>query len=470
MLPEVIEKTDVIVIGAGLSGLAAAAAAGRAGRGVLVLEKEPRVGGLCASIRRDGFVFDLGGHRFVPERRQTGDHVGAFFCESDLSVHARRSRIFLKGRSFFYPPRTLDLLRHLGVRTALSCAWQGLRACWDQRMTPQPEDSLLDWFVHRFGRRLTQDYFGPYVRKLWGAPLSQISEDGAPPHLRGTNMAVLLWDFLHLGVSRRKDSVPADQFMYPVGGIGRIAEEIAGEITQKGGKVFLGHAAERVLCQSDGGFYVECRGPEGARGVFGARKLVVTAPLPDLIHMLHPQPPHDVLAAAASLRFRSMRFFNVMMDGEAVLPVIGLTVPEERYVFFRVQEVSRWCPKNAPAGKTACVFEIPCQKDDALWTMPDGELLRRVVSDMKRMGLDIAGRVRADFSTFAEHSYPFYALGYRDPLAIVYEYLSQREDLILTGSPGLFRNLSMDRAIETGLEAAEALQYPAKKRALLRFD
>jgi len=102
--------------------------------------------------------------------------------------------------------------------------------------------------------------------------------------------------------------------------------------------------------------------------------------------------------------------------------------------------------------------------------MAEGELLGRVVSDMKRIGLDIAGRVRAGFSTFVEHGYPFYARDYRDHLAVIYEYLSQKEDLILTGSPGLFRNLSMDRAIETGLEAAEALHYPAKKRALLRFD
>ncbi len=467
-LPEVIE-TDVIVIGAGLSGLAAAEGARRAGRAVLVLEKAPHVGGMCASIRRDGFIFDLGGHRFVPRRRKIREYVRGLFPGKDLTQKSRRSRIYLNGRSFYYPPRTLDFLRHFGFKAALTCAWQGLRACWGQRMTPQPEGSLLEWFLHRFGRRLTMSYFAPYSRKLWGAPLSQIAADGAPPHLAGKDMATLLRDFLHLSVSK-EEKIPLGHFMYPVGGIGRIAEEMAGQVEGKGGKILLGRRAERILCQSGGGFVIETSDAAGKKEIFGAQKIVVTAPLPDFVHRLHPQPRHDVLAAAASLRFCGMRFFNVTMDGPAVLPTMGLTVPEEKYVFFRVQEVSRWSQESVPPPKTACIFEIPCRKDDALWKMSDEDLLARVLADMKKIGFDIAARVRASFSTFAENSYPFYALDYRDHVSIIYDYLVEREDLVLAGSPGLFRSLSMDRAIETGLEAAEALQYPAKIRALLRFD
>ncbi len=467
-LPGVLE-TDVVVIGAGLAGLAAAEGALRAGRQVVVLEKEPQVGGMCASIRRDGFVFDLGGHRLIPRRAKVREYVCGLFPEQDLAQRSPRSRIYLKRRSFYYPPRPLDFLRHFGLKTASVCVWQGLGACLEQRMRPQPEDSLLEWFFHRFGRRLTTAYFAPYSRKLWGASLSQIAVDGAPPHLAGEDMATLLRDFLHLSASK-EEKIPIGHFLYPAGGIGRIAEEMAGRVEGKGGVVLLGRAAGRVLCQPGGGLVVETRDAAGQKEIFGAKKIVVTAPLSDLIHMLHPQPHHDVLAAAASLRFRGMRFFNVMMEGPAALPAIGLTVPEEKYVFFRVQEMSRWSEENVPASKTACVFEIPCQKDDALWTMSDEDLLERVLSDMKQMKMDIRDRVLQAFSVFAERSYPFHALDRRDHVSMIYDYLVTREDLVLAGGPGLFRNLSMDRAIETGFEAAEALEYPAKIRSLLRFD
>ena len=54
--------TDVVVVGAGVSGLAFAWQAARAGRKVTVLEREPRAGGCLHSIRRDGFWYELGAH------------------------------------------------------------------------------------------------------------------------------------------------------------------------------------------------------------------------------------------------------------------------------------------------------------------------------------------------------------------------------------------------------------------------
>jgi protoporphyrinogen oxidase len=424
---------------------------------------------MCASIRRDGFVFDMGGHRLVPYRRKTHTYVCGLLPKKELLEKTRRSRIYLKGRSFYYPPRPLDLLRHFGVKTTAVCVGQGLRACWEQRVRPQPETSLLDWFLHRYGRRLTTVYFAPYSRKLWGAPLTQIAADGVPPHLADRDMGTLLREFFHGGVSG-EEKIPAGRFFYPAGGIGRIAEEMTVRVEEKGGSVLLRRRVTRVISQPGGGFIVEAREGTGKKEFFGAGKIVATAPLPELVHMLHPQPRPDVLAAAASLRFRGMRFFNVMMDAPPAFSATGLTVPEERFVFFRVQEVSRWSPENVAAPKTACIFEVPCQKDSAVWKMGEEELLERVLSDMKKMRMDIRKRVARTFSVFAEHAYPFYSLGYREHLNAIYDYLLQRQDLVLAGGPGLFRSLSMERAIETGFEAAEALQYPAKIHALLRFD
>jgi len=54
---------DVVVIGAGISGLAFAWKAAQAGKQVLVLEKQPRIGGCIHTYRySDGFWYELGAH------------------------------------------------------------------------------------------------------------------------------------------------------------------------------------------------------------------------------------------------------------------------------------------------------------------------------------------------------------------------------------------------------------------------
>lgn len=51
---------DLIVVGAGLSGLVAAHRALRAGLQVRVIEAASRPGGVIGSVQRDGFLFERG--------------------------------------------------------------------------------------------------------------------------------------------------------------------------------------------------------------------------------------------------------------------------------------------------------------------------------------------------------------------------------------------------------------------------
>ena len=77
------QKTDVLVIGAGMAGLIAATELQRAGRRVLVIDKGRSVGGRLASRRIDGATFDHGA-QFITTRDprftevlEEGRHHGA---------------------------------------------------------------------------------------------------------------------------------------------------------------------------------------------------------------------------------------------------------------------------------------------------------------------------------------------------------------------------------------------------------
>jgi len=64
-------RYDAIIIGAGASGLTAAAYLAREGNSTMLLEKQPRCGGLIGTFTRDGFTFDGGVRAF--------DNAGVLF-------------------------------------------------------------------------------------------------------------------------------------------------------------------------------------------------------------------------------------------------------------------------------------------------------------------------------------------------------------------------------------------------------
>ncbi|HYY23085.1 MAG TPA: NAD(P)-binding protein, partial [Thermoleophilaceae bacterium] len=67
--PEMREKPTVI-LGAGPAGLTAGYTLARMGLPVVVLEAEDQVGGIAKTAVRDGYRFDLGGHRFFTKANE----------------------------------------------------------------------------------------------------------------------------------------------------------------------------------------------------------------------------------------------------------------------------------------------------------------------------------------------------------------------------------------------------------------
>ena len=56
------KKIDYIIIGAGITGLTVAEQL--CDKSYLVIEKEDHIGGYCASVKKDKYVWDYAGHFF----------------------------------------------------------------------------------------------------------------------------------------------------------------------------------------------------------------------------------------------------------------------------------------------------------------------------------------------------------------------------------------------------------------------
>ena len=207
----------------------------RRGRPAVVLEADDTVGGLARTVVRDGFRFDLGGHRFYTK----SEEVSALWHEllgDELLLRPRMSRIRWRGRFLDYPLRGSEVVRKVGPLELARCASSFAAASARRR---RDDDSFEGWVTSRFGARLYELFFRTYTEKVWGVPASELRGEWAAQRIRGLSM-----------VSAAKAALPGrggggirslvEEFHYPRLGPGQMWEEMARRIRAGGGEVRLG--------------------------------------------------------------------------------------------------------------------------------------------------------------------------------------------------------------------------------------
>jgi len=453
----------VVILGAGLAGLAAAWKLSSRGVPVTVIEKATQVGGLSRTVRRGPFSFDIGGHRFLTLDKALEKEI-LDLMEGELALNARVSTILMDGQFIKYPLDLLDLTRKMSLPFMLK-AFGSYLLINCQRLLLKPEDrSFEEWVKRRFGSVLYNIYFGVYTEKLWGVSPTQISADWASQRIS----LIHLWDVLYRLVWKKthQPKTYATEFYYPDRGIGEIAEKMAALTKQHHGTILLEAEVTGVVFREGGEVVVEYD-HRGNPQELPADFLICSIPLPDLIQRMNPKAPSDLQSQSRSLRFRSVRLLNICLDMPRVTDNTWIYVPEKEYLFFRIQEPRNWSSKLCPEGKTSLTLEIACDEGDEIWRMPDEELLDRCLRDLARVGLSIEpAKVLDFFSLLEKHAYPVYRLDYREILRTVYAYLDKFPRLILCGRQGLFRYNNMDHSIRMGFLAAESILGRKPKSAI----
>lgn len=156
-----------IVLGAGPSGLTFVHSLidnGVSRDQILLIEKEPAVGGLCRSEQVDGAPLDIGGGHFLDVRKkEVLEFLFRFLPENEWNTFERVSKIRLRGQEIDHPLEAnlwqfskSDQVDYLESIAQAGCV----------RGEPIPE-SFADWVVWKLGERIANEYMLPYNRKIW---------------------------------------------------------------------------------------------------------------------------------------------------------------------------------------------------------------------------------------------------------------------------------------------------------------
>jgi oxygen-dependent protoporphyrinogen oxidase len=182
----------VVVVGGGITGLAAAYELTRAGVPVLLVEAEDRLGGKLRTERIDGFLVEAGPDSFISYRPAAtelarelgiGDTVIRTTDPRIVHIRARGEMIPMpEGMGLVLPTRMAPF-----VTTRLFSWRQKLRAGVDILLprSLNGEDVSIGAFLrHRLGGAMVERLADPLLGGIYGAPVDELSLFAVLPQLR----------------------------------------------------------------------------------------------------------------------------------------------------------------------------------------------------------------------------------------------------------------------------------------------
>lgn len=371
------ERRDAVVVGGGISGLAAGFHLARTGLAVTLLEASERLGGVLETRREGEWVVELGPNT-VAERRPLAELIELAGLSAErlpASPAASRRYLWRRGALHALPQSPPQLL------TSPLLSWRGKAklACelWAPAAQAGREESVAAFVRRRFGAEALEVFAAPFVAGIFAGDPERLS-------MRWTLPRVLAFEQAHGSVLRgvraaRRAGVAG--LRQPVvsfrGGLATLTERLAAAIPD----VRRGVRVDAVRRDGDG-FVVD-----STAGAFGARHIVVAAPAPQTACLLFPA-TDGKSAALAELPYAPVAVVGLGYRRENVAhPLDGfgfLAAPGSGLRLLGCLFSSSHFADRVPAGHVLLTSFLGGRTAPELVQLDDDELVRIAAEDVAR--------------------------------------------------------------------------------------
>jgi len=421
-------RPGLVIVGAGISGLAAAWEAADAGAEVVLVDAGRRAGGKLASAPLLGRRIDTGADAFLARRPEATAFVHDVGLGASLIGPATSSAlVWNQGHLQRLPeglllgvPSDLVALSRSGVLSPLGLA----RAALDlvlpgEPMAAEPDVAVGPLVRRRMGREVHERLVDPLLGGINAGNSDHLSLQAGVPVLAAAvegqrSLMVAAWRARRRHRREKPSLSSGPVFSSVEGGMGRFAEQVTRRLGERGVKLVLGFDAQR-LERRDAEWSVVTAG--GARFTGGA--MVLAVPPGPAAHLLEPH------AATAAKRLGEIVSASVAMvclayrdeDVGHALDGSGFLVPRREG---RLMTACSWASSKWPevAGPGMVVFRVSSGRagDRRALALPDEVLVARLHQELAA-ALQITGDPTARHVTRWIDGFPQYRPGHAELVA-----------------------------------------------------
>ncbi len=459
---------SVLVIGGGITGLAAARALARDGVPVTLVEAGPRLGGKIATEHTGDLVLEMGPDSFLATRPAAVTLARELGLGDELIGTRDPRAVYIRHRGALVPmPEGLGLVLPTRAmpfaRTRLFSWFEKLRMARDvlsPRMLPADDIAVGTFLRRRLGSPLVDRLAGPLVGGVYGTPIDELSLDAVVPQLRVAEREhrSLLFAGLADGrkmremVARRPPGAkPLGVFVSFRGGMGTLVDALEVSLAASGVDLRTG---VRVRSLDRAGTTVAARFDDGATERFDG--VVLAVPAPVAARLLEGEVPGAAAALGTvphgtsilvTLAYRRDRVGHDLVGHGYLVPA-----SEGGPISACTWSSQKW-PGRAPDEMV--LLRMFVRDEGPATSLPEAELVAAARADAERT-LGILGDPLLVRVSRWDGAMPRYTVGHLDRVALIEDAVSAWPAVTVAGAS--YRGVGLPDCVTQGQAAAARMR------------